>query len=391
MSGVKWAVVGRGIVGLTCAYRLLQSGVKVVVFGPQFDIKKASSAAVGVSSVKGLIYPRKDLFAARLAGHYFLWELLLELEALDVGSVGRIQGVFELITDEVEKFRVQKRVFGNNLSQLFDKNYLEHRCFVDSEFLSEIYKDCPYNGAFSYPSDYWFDPEGLLITLEKAILKLGGQLVDTKVDRILPADHSPISKQYIVELECHEAQEKYRKDLFHSVLLAVGVSTNEILNRSNLTSFPLKEAKGFSLKADILGFPNGALKQGKRSLAVYDQTIRFGSIESYELAESSKENIFDEEQIHLKFKNLLETEFKISSVRLNNSKLLSGIRVVCEDRLPIFGSYNPFVDKSGYKLWVASGFYKNGFFLSDYCARYLQSIVRHDLASMSFSFQDSFF
>ena len=80
MKRKEAAVIGQGIAGLMSALRLVDNGYKVTIISPQNKKDQASWAALGLSTMKGLIAPREKLFEYKMLGHHQLKPLIEELQ-----------------------------------------------------------------------------------------------------------------------------------------------------------------------------------------------------------------------------------------------------------------------------------------------------------------------
>jgi len=389
MTQTKWAIVGRGVISLTSALRLLESGADVDIYAPATNEHQASSAAVGISTIKGLLESNKLLFDAKIKGHFSLFGLIREL--LEENSSPEILklGVFELFQNEEERKYLQKRIFHHSFSNLFDyKLYNKEQTKTKSNLAEKISDNWNLYGSYFYPSDFSFDPLLHLKLLELKIIRLGGRFIDCLVSKVLlETDCEKFSIATLPTNLSTSLDQPQKTSVFkgyEQVLLACGPGTNKVLERSKMRTFPLSYSKGSTFRNKTI-LPDGSIKQGRDSLLIRSGYMSFGSIEepkkSNEKNQSHpKKNLPIEKKESAYRQNLLATRllklFNIEESSIGQTTETKRERVKTADLFPVFGKYQPIVDKPGYNLWVATGFHKSGFFLSDYCAQSLVKIEK---------------
>jgi glycine/D-amino acid oxidase-like deaminating enzyme len=360
----SWAVIGRGIIGLTTAFRLLQAGYQVTLIGPSNRKGIASLAALGNFTAKGLLINDGSFAAVKLLGQSYLRRLVDDVES-EVGNIiPKITGVFEVFQSQDDLARLRKRIYHNNFSSLLSFEILNSRQTNEkSHFLREYGNILENGGSLYYPDDFWVDPESLLTGLESAITKLGGFFIDRTVENIRPHSKGEIALSF-----------SDHGIVANEVLVAAGVATNQILARASLFCFPLQESPGITI--DVPASPNfsEAITVGRKGLRVWNSSIRFGSYDAeVELIDSTAIKTMDENGLISQIVNkaMNETALPRSIVQIKGS------RSYTKDRLPIFGSFPAFSGFPELRIWLATAFHKTGFYLADFCGKNLIATLRN--------------
>ena len=141
-------VVGNGIAGRCVAYRLLQKGCQVSLSFDENSKPDASYAAQGLSSVKGLLFPRSNLFGMKIKGHFALRRLLRDLNLFDDEKIR--DRVFEPFHNELEKKSIFSRIYKHQFHGAYKKRLIESETLLPSPLLGQGYR-----GAWCYPQDFF--------------------------------------------------------------------------------------------------------------------------------------------------------------------------------------------------------------------------------------------
>jgi glycine/D-amino acid oxidase-like deaminating enzyme len=167
-------IIGRGFAGLSLAVELAQSGAaRVEIIYDENDACEASSAAHGISTIKGIFEADSDLFSKKIEGHRGFNDWLQSLEIL-VGAkrppdVWR-SGVSESF-NTAEDFR-------KDFGRIYRKDFVG---------LKNVKMDFTVKDQFAtalYPADFWIDPKYLLDLLIAASKRLGVVITAGRVLKI---------------------------------------------------------------------------------------------------------------------------------------------------------------------------------------------------------------
>lgn len=173
-------IFGRGIAGLSIAFRAALAGLEVVVIGKNYGT--ASQAALGISSLKGLVLPASPLFSAKLQGHRNLGKWFEEIGDESKQSLKWSNWpVVEPFWDAFSFEKIRKRVYrygfrGTSATKIINREEAQ-LLGLNVEFLSKTIQ-----GLFVYSDALWFDPGAVLAGLEKAIQRLGVRCLNAEVE-----------------------------------------------------------------------------------------------------------------------------------------------------------------------------------------------------------------
>ncbi|MBC7660265.1 MAG: FAD-binding oxidoreductase [Chitinophagaceae bacterium] len=343
-SPKRFAVIGRGIAGLMAAYHLKSAGYEPTVFGFKGD--RASAAAQGILANKGLIFFDSPLFKAKLKS---LASMQIFLDALEVESGYPIPRSFRGVSEPYW----DREDFQKTISRIYRHKFWGAHQTVDREG----WADGPETtrkplGELFYPNDGWFDPLALLNALEGYLRDRGTVFMENHVSAFRA--HSDDS----VSIQTKERDAPYT---FDRIILASGAGTGLLWEAAGL-----KAEKMFFIGGQTLALPRQAAEQepkiivkGTRSLALLKEQVILGSsswkgFESDDV-KADAEAILSEAQVHfgLKFTGPYESR--------------TGVRFRFKDRMPLVGwvSTGPLAQK----LYLMTGFYKNGMHLAETCAK----------------------
>lgn len=353
----NWLIIGQGIIGLTLAYRMLQSGFKVTLLSPPNSKPEASLAAQGVLSSKGLLKARNSLFRAKLEGQGMLFNLAESLEAEVKQKVERIYGASEIFATEKEYTNLLQRIYHHEFLGLIHSEVIASKDFKKGSLEAAISGKRDILGAFHYPRDGWVSPDDFIRSLKLAVRERSAKLLEGTAIKIIPGDCG---------LEVITSEQK--KLVFDEVIVASGHKSFELLKTSGIRDIPFVKVPGQVITINNVDLPSGVLKQGRRSLAIYGGKLRYGSTDlrqkgiKFPLEYDEKKAILTNEISKL-----------LKSNRLEPHKVLYGERLKVSDRMPLLGEYKCGIFKQK-SIWLATGFYKNGYQLADLSAHFLVDV-----------------
>lgn len=357
MTDQQIVVIGRGIAGLAAAYELKKAGFPVHVVGParrDEPLGVGTRAATGVSALKGAVLPQKDLFAAKAAGHTLLPGWLAEVEAASGIIIPRLfTGMSELFFDLMEYEGIRKRVFhrkftGCYRAEVFNINTLLK---VAGDLSASGFEPV---GGFFYPRDGWYSPDAVLLALEVALKKRGVPFTDDTVQSL--TEHSDQG----LKVNCQN-----RSLLCSEAILATGVWTDGILERSGLKGMPAQKA----FAGETLKGPGGGelvTSFAKTTFVAYGGQIQFGST-------CYPASTLFEGPTAIQIEGLRQKLAKRAPLPAF-SEVCFGLRARSADRLPTLGPL--FFPSGNRRLWLLAGLYKNGLQLAPLFGQVLARMLR---------------
>lgn len=353
-------IVGRGLAGLSLAFRGLQAGFKVTLLGPKQLPESASRAAQGIVCNKGLLIGEQDLFQGKLIGQSQLSKFIDEIEKVAHVKIPRLwnQGVLEPYFDRDDYRQITDRAYHQRFTGCFRTR---HTNIFPRQTPKDLFLKPPL-GFLQYLADGWFDVEFLLDALENFLQKNG----------------VPIVEDFVLKVEPNAQDNGARLLLTHTILdfdvtvLANGYGMVQTIKESPLVPLDFYPVSGRILRGKIKSlYPDTVFKKGAASLAIYQSYLRCGST-----SHRSVENHLNESQADFQeLMNLIQGKFglALSSNAFEELDLLWGIRVRTQDRSPVVGLL-PFKGKSC-GVYMCGGLYKNGLQLSDICAQIVISQI----------------
>ncbi|MBF0183042.1 MAG: glycine oxidase ThiO [Magnetococcales bacterium] len=166
-------IVGAGVMGCACAYRLLQAGLQVTVLERALPGVESSAAAAGILGAQSEVSAAGPFFELCLASRDRFPDLLRELEELTDIAIGTERsGVLEVALDANEGHLAAGRV----------EWMLERGLRVEVLDRQEALRLEPalhpaLVGANYYPDDHQVDPERLVRALAAAVVRRGGRIL----------------------------------------------------------------------------------------------------------------------------------------------------------------------------------------------------------------------
>ena len=252
-------IVGRGIAGLALAFEFATRGRPVHIHGPRFVTGSATPAAVGVCSVKGNIEAQTPLFEAKITAQSRIFRWLEKIEQTSCLKISRRRGVIEPIFNLKGYETIRERVFHRKFTGC------NRSKFIDISLLPSYLQGGL--GGVSYTEDCWFNPIEALDSLEKALLYLGVTFSSALVERI--EDHPDHGLVLLTQSGPIPVVD---------LVVAAGVFTNEILQRSGIEGFRQTPVEGESLFGQRYGNdPDSTLNFMKMNFVAYGSHIAFGS------------------------------------------------------------------------------------------------------------------
>ncbi len=328
------AIIGRGLAGLTLAFRMVQAGYRPTVYGAARGPANASRCAQGIVCNKGLIFAESPLFRAKLQTLKQLESWLSALERTSGLAIPRTWiGVDEPYWSSEDFQKMVQRVYRGNFWGCYRPQNLPAKPWISDFKVPE--------GYLHYPDDAWFDVDATMNALEKSCESKGVIFVDETI-----SDLNPLLQR------------------FDHTVVAAGASSMQLLK-----SLSLEVPKSFLVAGQSLLWKHSPqhqpriLVKGTLSLAVLSDRRILGS-------SSWKPEAGVEPDIEKDRDQLLEqgaSTFGFSSPDPKDIQSLWGTRIRFTDRMPALGLW-PELEK---KLSVLTGFYKNGLQLADLCAEQL--------------------
>ncbi len=340
---MKIAVIGKGIGGLSCAYRLLGVADSITIFGSSASGERASNAAQGVICNKGLFESRSPLFEVKIKSTPWIKNWLQDFEKDSGRTVPKMfSGIFEVFNNHEDYQQHMKRIYRNQF----------RACFATQSYSGTPARFLSSKHYLYYPGDGWFDGPMLLEQMEAFLLEQRVNLRNDYVEKI-----------------CHDQGRilligKSFVDSFDRVIVASGKNLGKILQDSGLQSPVILSVAGQILRMkQVTPQSNLVVVKGGHSLISHGGNYFLGST-------SIKKSHLDDTDINKGAENLLfvaEDKFGLDLQTITGVTSCWGVRIRSRDRLPFWGNH----PASGFrkKLWLVGGFYKNGLQFADFIAR----------------------
>jgi glycine/D-amino acid oxidase-like deaminating enzyme len=331
-------IIGAGIIGLSCAYELLQNGYEVTIFDDD-DPAQASRAALGLSVIKGNFYARDELFALKSLGHktFIRWVEGIAQTSGTSNAVLLNSGLTEKFLSQGDFQTQSERAFHGEFTALHQ---------MSSSSAHACWNDCSY--ARHFPSDAHAHVPSLLNALKKVVLK-SGTWERTTVRRF--SEHSAVSVQ------AHD-----RELRFDRLIVAAGAKTGELLMQSGYASPPFQAVPGHSMSVENENMDDPKLTQvSKFAISTFATDSRIGS------------RTFDGETINRAEAEEAQRLFAVDESRV---QWLYGVRTRQYNRLPYVQGVELDTGSRSRKVLVASGMYRNGFQFASLVSRFALNFVK---------------
>jgi glycine/D-amino acid oxidase-like deaminating enzyme len=350
LSQLNIAIIGRGIAGLTLAARLVDRGVKPVIYGSSHDPENASRCAQGVLANKGLIFAESPLFRAKLRSLRQTQIWLDDLERSTGRTIPRaFSGVFEPYWSAVDFQEIATRVSRRN----FTGCYLTRNLAAWDRSYPPFQAKRPL-GVFRYPLDGWFDVQATLDALEDKCQRKGAHFRESKVLRL---QTQGLGLEIICANELPQS--------FDRVIVAGGSRSLALLETSGLMIPKHFLIGGQTLEVPVEAEAPAIVTQvrGIASATWVGRKVIIGS-------SSWKGSSITTEELEKDRAALLQTTFDRMGwslfLRAKESRSRLGTRLRFGDRMPAIGPWP--LDPWRSTLWLSTGYYKNGLQLADVCA-----------------------
>jgi glycine/D-amino acid oxidase-like deaminating enzyme len=331
LSDIRIAIIGRGLAGLTLAYRMVQAGYRPAILGAAHGPSNASRCAQGIVCNKGLIFAESPLFRAKLQTLKTLEAWLSDLEKASGLSIPRSWiGVDEPYWSAEDFHKTFQRVYRGN----FWGCYRPQNRAAD-DWLPDFKRP---EGYVHYPDDAWFDVDATMNALEKACEMKGCAFSEENIKDLKPL-----------------------LDRFDHIVVAAGAGSMDLLQQ-----LKLEVPKSFQVGGQSLvwkhppSVPPRVLVKATLSLAVLPDRKILGSSSWKAEPGFEPDIVADRDQ-------LLDQgarAFGFSRPHPEDVQSRHGTRLRFADRMPALG----FWPGTENRLAVLTGFYKNGLQLTDLCA-----------------------
>jgi glycine/D-amino acid oxidase-like deaminating enzyme len=327
------AILGRGLAGLTLAFRMVQAGYRPTLFGAVCGPANASRCAQGIVCNKGLIFADSPLFRAKLQSLKKLEYWLNSVEKASGLSIPRTwTGVDEPYWSADDFQKTFQRVYRGNFWGCYrPQNRPAH------DWLSDFKKP---EGYVHYPDDAWFDVDATMNALEKACELRGAIFINEAITDLKP-----------------------QLDRYDHTIIAAGAGSMNLLKTLNLDVPKSFQVAGQSLVwKHQPGVTPRILVKATLSLAVLSDRKILGS-SSWKPEPHGEPDIANDREALL---DLGAASFGFPRPASEDVQSNWGTRLRFADRMPALGHW-----PEQPKLSVLTGFYKNGLQLADLCAEQL--------------------
>ncbi len=166
-------IVGAGVMGCACAYRLLQAGLRVTLLEKALPGVESSAAAAGILGAQSEVAGAGPFFELCLASRARFPSFVQELEELTQIAIGyERSGVLEVALDATDKIPAAGRV-----EWMLERGLRVEILDREEALRLEPALQPTLVGANYYPDDHQVDPERLVRALATAVARLGGQFL----------------------------------------------------------------------------------------------------------------------------------------------------------------------------------------------------------------------
>ena len=234
------AIIGRGVVGLTTAWKFASEGALVTVFGSRDEPGMASLAAVGHVGLKGGIVKAgeedksKPGYVLKAKGLEAFESWLKKLEADTGKAIWHQKGFREYYQTRDEREAIFKRVFANRINHQGTWGNVKEVEEVEEAVSKPGFKHS--RGYFLYPKDLCVAPKGLLCALEAYIQAKSGQLVETLVKTL------KLGKNQNIKILGNDSK---ALGSFEAVVVASGAFANPHLDAWGISPAKIKKSVGW--------------------------------------------------------------------------------------------------------------------------------------------------
>jgi glycine oxidase len=326
-------VVGAGIIGLSCAWRLSQQGVSVTVFDAREAAREASWAAAGMLAPGGELENPSPLARMAIDSLALYPDFIAELEDIsDILIDYRRRGAIEIALNEAEAEALEGRAIA----------------LLAMGIRSESH---PWEGSASarfFPDDQVVSPRDLTAALRAACTVAGVSI----------HEHEPVVEILDGGAGVRTGRREYRGD---GVLIAAGAWSSRLWSGLPETIPVRGHLIAYRPDRELLG---PILRHGKTYLVqrANGTLIAGSSTECVGFERAIDERLVNE--IHRRASALLPD---LSS--LTPAERWNGFRPGVEGGIPVVGRIE------GTAIWTAFGHYRNGILLAPETARVIAESV----------------
>jgi glycine/D-amino acid oxidase-like deaminating enzyme len=345
----KLAIIGRGLAGLTLAFRMAQQGLRPLVFGASSGPANASRCAQGIVCNKGLLFADSPLFRAKLQTLRNLEPWLQSIEDSSGMKIPRSwRGVDEPYWNEEDFHKTLQRVYRGNFWGCYRPSNQPARLWALRDFRIP-------SGFMHYPDDAWFDVQATMIALEQACQKLGVRFLESAVEALMNAK------------DCIQLKLNQQTFALDHVVIAAGAESLRILQGLGLECPKFFHIAGQSLSWDAQGEESARiLVKGNLSLALLSDRRILGS-SSWKPEPGQEPDLIKDRDDLL---HQAEAAFGLPLPEPRAAiRSAWGVRLRFVDRMPALGIWPE--ESLQQRISVLTGFYKNGLQLADLCAEQL--------------------
>ena len=362
------AIVGAGIIGLSCAFELARRGRSVVLIERDRPGQQASRVAAGLLGTAALpLGDQDEVFALKLDSLRRFPQFIAKVESIGRRSAGyRMDGTLWVArnTDEDEQLEL--------LHEERRQRELRSQRVTASEIFPLEPELAPgLVGGLLVEEDVQVDPRRLLAALERAVKFVRARLV-TRAE-VVGGEYDESAEAWSIQLRepgNGEARDSVRAG---EVVLTAGPWCDEIIDASSDAGSPLAPTGVGPVKGQLLRL---------RGPRVIDRVIRTTTIDLAQrrdgelIIASTKEpeagwdlSPTDEarEELLTRASSLIP---RIREVELEEHSV--GLRPAVDDHLPIIGPSG----RPG--LWIATGHYRHGILLAPGTAHWLAEAMESD-------------
>ncbi|MCY3557779.1 MAG: glycine oxidase ThiO [Chloroflexi bacterium] len=358
------AVIGAGVVGLSCAFQLARDGFTVAVVESERPGSGASSVAAGVLSARPEPDPTLEpLVALQLDSLKRYPQFIADVEAASGMTVGyRTEGSIWIALDESDQPEWERLLQLNRARKLPVERLDADQVRALEPCLSE-----PYIGGLHLTGEAQVDPRRLLPALERAVGSLGVSIITGW--SALHAVRDISSRPRIVRIRIIDGYDRSSVQARRMIITA-GHKHDELLNFATEPSTSLVPIGTRGVKGQILSF------QGPRILnhVIKTRDVLMVPRDTGELIVGAtiEEGTSDPTPDPHAAADLLRATRRVMP-RIDDFELGEhrvGFRPAVQDNLPAIGR------KHRDSVWVANGHYRNGIQLAPATAYWLARAIR---------------
>lgn len=355
------AIVGAGVIGLSCAFELARRGRKVALIERDQPGQHASRVAAGLLGTAALpLGDQDDLFPLKLDSLRRFPQFIAKVESIGRRSAGyRIDGTLWVARNADEDEQLEQLHNERQQIQLSSQRVTTSEIFpLEPELSTDLV------GGLVVQEDVQVDPRRLLSALERAVKSVRVNLL-TDMEAV-GGEYDESAGEWRVQLRGQQAGEEIKPIRARNVLITAGPWCDQIVDTATTSGPPLAPTGVGPVKGQLLRL---------RGPRVIDRVIRTTNIDLAQrrhgelIVASTKEpeagwdlTPTDEAREEL----LTRASGVIPRIReLDLEEHSVGLRPAVDDHLPIIGS----AGRPG--LWIATGHYRHGILLAPGTAHWL--------------------